>query len=67
MIVFFAIINYIIQCLVSVIPFSISVHGFPRRASAAIEKKIWGCPWILANVQGKIGAPYMTQIDLQLW
>ena len=31
------------QCLVSVIPFSISVHGLPRRANVASEKKFfWG-------------------------
>ena len=57
------------QCLISGIPFSISVHGFSRRASAANEKIFLECTGILANVQGKIGAPYrdMTQIGWQVW
>ena len=52
------------QCLVSVIPLSISVHGLPRRA----RNFFLGCTGILANVQGKIGALYrdMTQIGWQV-
>ena len=42
----------------SVIPFSISVCGLPRRASAASEEKVWEYPRILAIDQGEIGAPY---------
>ena len=50
------------------IPFSTRVHSFSRRASVASEKKFGGFPGILANVQGKIGAPYrdMTQIGWQV-
>ena len=53
---------------VILIPFSTRVHGFSRRSRVASEKKIWGFPGILANVQGKIGVPYrdMTQIGWQV-
>ena len=55
-------------CLVSVIPFSISVHGFPRRASAASEKKNFGVYRDFGQCTGEIGAPYrdMTQIVWQV-
>ena len=61
-------INHIVECLVSVIPFSISVYELPRRASAASEKKLLECTRILANVLGENWSlvQNLTQIGWQV-
>ena len=40
-----------LNVLAGVIPLTISVKGFPRRASVVSKKEV-GCPGMLANVQG---------------
>ena len=49
---------------------SILLHQLKRIGFLKTNKTIfWGCTGILANVQGKIGAPYrdLTQIGWQVW
>ena len=59
----------IMQCLVSVFPLSIRVHGFPRRSSGTSEKNFFGVYKDFGQFTGENWSSVQgyVQIGCQVW